>query len=165
MFENRKRHREFEQLYKDNYSRLFFCSFDIIGDEEWAKDIVGDVFSQAWDNYSRLRHTNIPNYLYVTVRNRSIDYLRRQARLQKINQHLVDLEVEWYEHFSDEEKEERLSRVSKAIRMLPEKTGAIFQRCCLGGLTYRQVAEEMNLSEASIHKYMVKAFAELRNNI
>lgn len=165
MFENRKRHAEFEQLYKENYSRLFYCSFDIIGDEEWAKDIVGDVFSQAWDNYSRLRQTNIPNYLYITVRNRSVDYIRRQARLQKINKHLVDLEIEWYEHFSDEEKEDRLRRISNAIGMLPEKVGTIFRRCCFDGLTYRQVAKEMHLSEASIHKYMVKAFAELRNNV
>ena len=165
MFDNKKRHIEFEQLYKANYSKLFFCSFDILGDEEWAKDIVGDVFSRAWDDYSRLRQTNLPNYLYITVRNRSIDCVRRQMRLQKINRHLVDLEVEWYEHHTDEEKEDKLRRVNHAIQKLPEKVGLIFRRCCFDGLTYRQVAEEMCLSEASIHKYMVKAFAELRNNI
>lgn len=165
MFENKKRHREFEQLYKDNYSKLFFCSFDIIGDEEWAKDIVGEVFSRVWDDFSRLRNTNIPNYLFVMVRNRSIDHVRRRARLQKISRHLVDLEVEWCEHLNDDDREERLRRVNHALQGLPEKMGLIFRRCCLEGFTYRQVAEEMSLSEASIHKYMVKAFAELRNNI
>lgn len=104
-------------------------------------------------------------YLYVTVRNLSIDCIRRQTRLQKLNKHLIDLEVEWYEHYADEEKEDRLRRVNHAIQKLPEKVGLIFRRCCFDGLTYRQVAEEMHLSEASIHKYMVKAFAELRNNI
>ncbi|HCC87224.1 MAG TPA: hypothetical protein DEQ17_03050 [Prevotella sp.] len=77
MFEEKKRLAEFERLYKDNYSRLFYCSFDIVGDEEWAKDIVGDVFSRAWDDFSRLRNTNIPSYLFVMVRNRSIDHVRR----------------------------------------------------------------------------------------
>lgn len=57
---------EFGELYKSNYARLFYCAFDIVNDEEWAKDIVSDVFSRAWMDYERLR-TFIWIHIYIPV--------------------------------------------------------------------------------------------------
>ena len=50
---------EFESLYRENYSRMYFFSLTIVGEEESARDIVSDVFSKVWDNYDLLDHRNI----------------------------------------------------------------------------------------------------------
>lgn len=37
---------EFEDLFKKNYSRLFYCALDWVEDSEVAKDIVSELFSE-----------------------------------------------------------------------------------------------------------------------
>ena len=65
------------KTHTNQYRPFFVLSILIVGNEEWAKVIAGEVFSCALDDFSRLRNTNIPSYLFVMVRNRSIDHVRR----------------------------------------------------------------------------------------
>ncbi len=45
----------FEQLYKENYTRLYYYAFRFVTDEEVCKDIVNDVFEKAWQHFEDLR--------------------------------------------------------------------------------------------------------------
>lgn len=155
------RQNEFGELYKRNYSKLFYCALDIVNDEEWAKDIVGDVFSRAWTQYERLRGTDVESYLYVSVRNRSIDHVRRQQAIMGHHKLFLDIEREWHEAHSSE-MEEEIGYMHKVVAALPERQRHIFRQCFLEGKRYLEVAAELGLSEASVHKYMVKTFACIR---
>jgi len=155
---------EFGEVYKSNYRNLFFCALDIVNDEEWAKDIVGDVFSRAWSDYERLRTTDLKAYLFISVRNRSIDHARRERA--KLGYHKIFLEIEREWHSAHEnEYEEEIQRMHHAINEMPERQQTIFRRCFLDGKRYREVADEMQLKESSVHKYMVKSFAFLRERL
>lgn len=68
----------FEQLYKENYARLYYYAFRFITDEEVCKDMVNDVFEKAWQNFGNLKSETASAYLYAQLRNRCIDYLRHQ---------------------------------------------------------------------------------------
>lgn len=153
--------KEFEELFKENYSRLFYCAYDIIGNAEASKDIVGDVFSEAWGQYVRLRKGRVDAWLYRSVRNRSIDYLRHQSVERQYQQVFLDMESEWEEEDS-ESLEEDIAYMRKILATFSSQTRLIFEQCYFKGQKYKEVAEAMNLSEAAIHKHMVKAFAILR---
>ena len=152
--------REFEELFKTNYSRLFYCAYDLVGDTEIAKDIVGDVFGETWGQYLRLREERIEAYLYRSVRNRSIDYLRHKSIEQQYQQAFLEQEKEWEE--DAESIEEDIVYMRKVLATFSSQTRLIFEQCYFRGKKYKEVAEAMNLSEAAIHKHMVKAFAILR---
>ena len=64
----------FEQLYKENYARLYYYAFRFITDEEVCKDIVNDVFEKAWQHFGELKPETASAYLYdsMLVANRSI---------------------------------------------------------------------------------------------
>ncbi len=153
--------KEFEELFKVNYSRLFYCAYDITGNAEVSKDIVGDVFGEAWGQYVRLREEKADAYLYRSVRNRSIDYLRHKSIEQQYQQFFLQMELEWREE-NVEDLEEDIVYMRKILATFSSQTRLIFEQCYFKGLKYREVAEAMNLSEAAIHKHMVKAFAILR---
>lgn len=38
----------YEELFKKNYSRMFYCALDFVNDTETAKDIVGDACCETW---------------------------------------------------------------------------------------------------------------------
>ncbi|MBR3304019.1 MAG: sigma-70 family RNA polymerase sigma factor [Bacteroidales bacterium] len=155
---------EFGLFFKENYTKLFYCALDIVGDEEWAKDIVGAVFGKAWEQYDRLRDKDLDAYLYISVRNRAIDHVRRKQAM--IGYHKVFLEVEkgWHEAYSYETDEE-INYMFKGIEELPERERYVFKRCQIDGKRYAEVAEELGLSASSVHKYMVKAFSFLREKL
>lgn len=153
--------REFEELFKENYSRLFYCAYDITENVEASKDIVEDVFGEAWGRYAKLREMRIEAYLYRSVRNRSIDYLRHKFIERQYQQVFLDMESEW-EDEDAEDLEEDIAYMRKIFATFSPQTRLIFEQCYFKGQKYKEVAEAMNLSEAAIHKHMVKAFAILR---
>lgn len=153
--------RAFEELFKSNYSRLFYCAYDIVEDAEAAKDIVSDVFSEAWSYFQRMKEEKMEAYLYRAVRNRGIDYLRHKAIEQQYQQVFMEMEAEWAEE-ENGSLEEDIAFMRNVIAGFSSQTRLIFEQCYFNGLKYKEVAEAMNLSEAAVHKHMVKAFAILR---
>lgn len=55
-------HKEvFEQLFRENYVRLYYHALSFLNDEETAKDTVNDVFEKVW---MILKRSNDPNLFY-----------------------------------------------------------------------------------------------------
>lgn len=152
---------EFESLYRENYSRMYFFSLTIVGEEESARDIVSDVFSKVWDNYDLLDHRNILSYLMTSVRNRSIDHLRRMRRkgmTTDIAHLLTDIEaLRW-----DEEREMMLQRIERDILALPEMTQNVMRLCYFKRMTYNETAEMLGITPRMVKRHISNALARLR---
>lgn len=59
--------------------------------EEDAENIVQDVFLDLWEqNLLLLTHTNLFAYLFTSVKNRCIDFLRHKTIVQNTAQKLQD---------------------------------------------------------------------------
>lgn len=153
---------EFEELFKQNYQRLFYCALDIVGDEDTAKDIVSDVFTDLWEDFSKKKKNNMEAYLYTTVRNRSIDYLRHTAVMRQYEKLFLQEEIAYEE--TPEEQEEKINRVYVILNQLTPKTREIFEQCFFKGRKYQEVADELGVSVAAVHKHIVKAFATFRKD-
>ena len=50
-YSKEKKYKDFEALFRMNYSRLYFYAFNLVNDQECAEDIVADTFSYLWENY------------------------------------------------------------------------------------------------------------------
>src|ERR1700749_2966694 len=75
----------FEALYRHYFVRLFRFCFAIIHQKESAEEIVNDVFLKLWEKRTHLAAIgNLELYLYVSVKNRSLNYLRDHAGVQTI---------------------------------------------------------------------------------
>lgn len=69
----------FDELYLTNFERLCKYSTSIVGDLDAAKDIVNDVFMRVWNGWANIDLTRADHYLYQSVHNHSLDYLRKQS--------------------------------------------------------------------------------------
>lgn len=153
--------KEFEELFKENYSRLFYFALDWVEDEEAAKDIVSDMFSDVWADYARLRSLNLKTYITTAVRNRSINYLKHQS----VDKNYRDYVIKQKETAFDEDidtQEENLKIIEKVLESLTPQTRTIFEQCYFEGKKYKEQAAEMNISVSAINKHMVKAFDAFR---
>ena len=153
--------REFEELFKANYSRIFYCALDLVEDTEAAKDIVSELFGDLWNQYERLRGERIEAYLYRAVRNRSVNYLRHKA-VETQYQQLFLLIKETTVEEDELAHEENLKLIDKVMDGFTPQTRFIFEQCYFEGKTYQELASLMNISVSAVHKHMNKAFAAFR---
>lgn len=152
---------DFERLYKENYTRLYYYAYRFIPDAEACKDIVNDVFEKAWTNFDNLKPETASTYLYIQTRNKCIDYLRY---LQVEEQYADFYKAVTKEDIdtSFEEREKRIQKIESFIEDLNDPTKTILKKCYYENKKYQEVADEFGISVNGIKKHIMKALQLLR---
>jgi RNA polymerase sigma-70 factor (ECF subfamily) len=133
--------------------------------EEQAKDIVQDVFVKFWNDREKLNiQFSIRSYLFVSVKNKCFDILRKKNRDVKV-QEITD------EHdFTDESFEtyilsELETLFNKSLNKLPERCREVFELSRFHGLKNREIAAKLNLSEKTVENQVTKALHILKEEL
>lgn len=157
----------FEQVFRTYYPDL--CKFCIkyVRDEQIAEEIVQEVFINIWERRANLTiTTSIKSYLFTAIRNRSFNYLKLQLPKE---QKKVDLEgVGFMEEDSYEQEmimNELRDYVHEAIESLPNKCRIIFNLSRNAGMTYKEIAEELDISVKTVENQIGLALKKLRENL
>ena len=161
----RKQMRLMEQLYEQYYRRLYLFALAMVGDEEDARDIVSEVMASVWQQWQCDADTTpTKSFLYPATRNRCLDVLRHNkvheryaAMAAATDSFSTDAEVDEYE--------ERIAMLYEAIGNLPEPDRSIVSCCCLNRLTYKQAASHLGLTEAVVHRRIMRAYKQLRERL
>ena len=154
----------FEQLYKDNYARLYYYAFRFVSDVETCKDIVNDVFEKTWDQYEALQQETVTAYLYTNVRNKCIDHLRHsQVKEQYADFYKAVTQEDAESDFS--EREERIARIERVIEELTDPTKTILKECYYENKKYREVADTFGISTNGVKKHIMKALRLIREEL
>ncbi|WP_195531902.1 RNA polymerase sigma-70 factor [Bacteroides finegoldii] len=155
---------EFDKIYSKYYSQLFYYAYGFVEDSETCRDIVSDVFGQAWENIECLERATIGSYLYSCVRNKCIDYLRHDQAARQYVEYLQDV-VEDDEGMTPEEYEERLRIVKQIISELPPRTRFVLEQCYFNNKKYQEVAEILDVTSSAVKKHIMKALSILRERL
>ncbi len=154
-----------ERLYSQFYRRLYLYALTFVGDADEADDIVSDLFSDLWQQWQASAAEIKPppsNYLYTSVRNRCLDWLRHS----KVHANYIRLTEATAETFDNAEEvkeyERRIAEIARVINTLPEPKKSILDCCYFKHLTYRQTAEKLGLSVVSVKKHIMGVFKMLR---
>lgn len=97
---------DIDTTFKYYYRPLCLYAIHYVRNMELAEDIVQDSFSALWEKLNEQEHPieNLKAYLYTMVRNRSLDYLKKE-QLFDMSLSPADLE----ETLTDEEAEKSLA--------------------------------------------------------
>ena len=114
MLEQVRYGKEFEQLFKNNYTRLYRVAFQYLNDVEQSKDMVHDAFEYLWENYAAFRKQDPVAILFRRLRTKSID-VYRHSRVAENYASLYLREANEIEDVSFGEEEERIVRLYKVL--------------------------------------------------
>lgn len=157
-------HSAFNEFYELYYSRLYQYTSFYIQDEACRKDIISDVFVSIWHNRHNMdKIQNIENYLYISVKNRSMKHLKEASERQYIQIRDVE-ESELIDRNGPEQKlitGELQDLIEQSIRKLPERCRLIFTLIRGEKKTYKEVAALLNISEKTVHAQMCIAIKRL----
>lgn len=154
---------DYKATFEEYYNPLCNFAFKIIKRKDLAEDIVQEVFVQMWQKREQINLTSsIRNYLFQSTRNRAIEIIRRkklETDYVKHELHQADTSYEINEEANNHMLKEQLLR---SIRQLPPKCQEIFVLSKMNGLTYREIAEELNLSVKTVENQIGRGLKLLR---
>ena len=68
-------------FYNLCFDRFFRIAYYYLHTEEWAQEVVLDVFLKIWERRESLHHiANLEDYFFVTIKNASLNYLEKEQR-------------------------------------------------------------------------------------
>lgn len=159
--------KDFEDLFKANYPSLCRISYRITNSQDTAEDIVQDCFYKLWKEREKIIiHFSIKSYLYKTVANASLNYIKSNKRFQSLElKEDADLFEDPAAAEQEEQKEVLAKKIREAIDELPPKCRAIFVLCKFEGMKYREVAETLDISIKTVENQMIIAMQKIREKI
>jgi len=160
-------HRAYESLFRSYYTDLCrFCS-RYVRNPDISEEIVQEVFIYIWEKRTALNITaSFKAYLYTAVRNKSINYLKLQLPRDQAKEDITKHEVPSTIDLEGDVKYRELEgKVSEAINLLPKKCGIIFDLSRNAGHTYKEIAEELEISVKTVENQMVIALRKLRESL
>ncbi|WP_432713872.1 RNA polymerase sigma-70 factor [Pedobacter sp.] len=157
----------FTELYNRYWEKLLVVSLNRLNNLEAAQEIVQDVFTSIWERRSELDiKSTVSSYLAVAVKYRVIDLLASKAYKVKKTE-IQEAILSGFEPSVEEQyfEKELIKRIEETIQNLPEKCQLVFRLSRESGLTYKQIAEKLKISEKTVEAHMSKALKELRLNL
>ena len=154
----------FKEVFKKYYNPLCNFASTIVNDHKMAQDVVQDVFTKLWDKRDKLSiESNEKGYLFQAVKNRSLEVLRKQKNDQKISTaDYKDLYVDGSEIDEQARKYMLKEFLYKSIGQLPPKCQEIFMMNKVNGLTYSEIAIDLDISVKTVENQIGKAYRKLR---
>ncbi len=154
----------FNKLFDHHYSSLCFFANTYLNDIDQSRSLVQQVFVELWTKREKITiNTSIKSYLFQSVKNRSIDFHRKEKNNIQISE---SIENSIHSPFQDLIEEAELNtRINNSINQLPDKCRKIFILCRFEGLKYAQIAEKLDISVKTVEMQMGIALKKLRKSL
>lgn len=149
---------DIEELFRLYYRPLCLYASKFLPDSESVEDVVQEAFISYWNKIQEGAAPSSPkSYLYRTVHNRCVDELRGKTDGSVPEDIAYDI--------VDEPAADRSfiwARLWTAIDGLPEKRRKILLMNKRDGMTYSEIAEQLGISEHTVHAQVTRALRTLR---
>jgi RNA polymerase sigma-70 factor (ECF subfamily) len=150
---------DFESTFKTYYSPLCNYALKVLKAEDVAEDVVQNLFIQLWENNKLEDVKNIEHFLLKSIKFKCIDYLRSKNTAKEINMETFSDEAEVKPELEESEIEPLMHYFASK---LPAKTRQVFLFSRNEGMTYKEIATEMDISIKTVENQMARALRQMR---
>ncbi len=155
----------YEALFSDYYAHLVRFADQYVLDRETSEDIVQDLYLYIWENAVRINiHTSIKAYLYQSLKNRCLNYLKSLKVKDEKNVIYVDALLNSKDEaaFFDPEI---IDQIKQSMDDLPPQMAKIIKLKHLDGMKQNEIAEQLNISVNSVKTQLKRARIKLRESL
>lgn len=154
----------FRNLFDTYWEHLYSVALMLTKSEALAEDIVQEIFLKIWNKRTELPEVEKPDsYLFIIARNHIYNVLKQQQREEQYNKHILD----WFEGSKQNPESELLFKesaelLSKAVANLSTQQRAVYKLAREQGLSYHEVAAQLNISTNTVKNHLSIALKYIR---
>ncbi len=157
----------FEKLFNNYQHKIYNFSKSLLGSQIQAEEITQEVFIALWNNRHKLdENGSFSSYIFKITRNQVNNYISKSLH-KKIFLDYFEKNEEKPQTFTENEVlfNELKIILERSIEKLPPKRKNIYRLNREDGLTYKQIAEQLNISENTVDTQMRKAIEFIKDTI
>jgi len=157
---------QFEVLFRTHFTSLRAFALKLIRDDDAAKDIVHMVFLNLWEKRDTLTDQDtIKSYLFRSVHNRSLNYIRDQKKFSDPTYEQWDTASGYVQSTDFMEARELEDKINETLDSLPDKCRQVFILSRFEGKKYSEIATDLGISVKTVEAQMSKALKILREQL
>jgi RNA polymerase sigma-70 factor (ECF subfamily) len=144
----------FEALVSMHLQRARAVARGVLGDDVAVDDAVQESFLRAYHHLGQLGEpATFPAWLCTIVRNESVTWLRRHARVRSVD----DEQLKEVPQQESEGENPLLERLRQALKRIPPQYREILALKYEAGLDYDRIAESLGINVANVEKRLYRA--------
>ena len=153
-----------QKLFKQHYRQMYRQATILLHDDAESKDVVHDIFAHLLDDHTDLREETAETYLLTSVRNRCLNVIRSRQIQERVERlYLLDLDTTI---MPTERLEEELKALYQGISQLePPVCRDIIIQHFRDGMTFKEIASHLGVSETTVYKHLRRALSQLRTHL
>ncbi|MEM6843366.1 MAG: RNA polymerase sigma-70 factor [Bacteroidota bacterium] len=158
---------DFEKIYQEHAKKLFRICLVFVKDEEIAAEMVQDIFCSMWERRGTLKiEGNLENYLYRCAKQQYYNYYRN-----------VKTEERYREEYSKSQQKgenttedtvlfiQTAKQIDQLVERMPDKRREVYKLSRQEGLTNKEIAQHLLISEKTVKNHLTKSLAYLKVNL
>lgn len=156
-----------EALFAQYYAFLCQVSYRMLYRREDAEDVVQELFAEIWRKRENINITSsLKSYLHRTTINRTLNFLRKKQLERGDDSLLVQIPSDGGQNVQNILDAEDLQElINQTIADLPEKCRLVFVLIRYENLSYKEVAQTLEISIKTVENQMSRALKALRQTI
>ncbi|KJD36119.1 hypothetical protein PW52_05785 [Tamlana sedimentorum] len=151
----------YNNLYRKHAESLRNHLYFKFGNLKQAEDVVQESFIKLWAKCNSIIYEKAAGFLYTIAKNMFIDSLRQQKVALKFEKNYIetsDIEDPYFHLRTKEFKQ----KIEAAISALPEKQREAFLLNRIEKLTYKDIANKLQISQTAVENRISKALMKLK---
>jgi len=153
----------FEKLFYEHYQMLVRYAFTYMKDHDIAEEVVQDIMVKFWEKRAELPDdVKVKPYLFRMTGNHCLNVLKHEKVKLQHQTETVANGISMSDGFEVIASNELNTEIKKAIADLPEQCGKVFLLSRDEGLSYKEIAESLDISIKTVENHISKALKLLR---
>lgn len=163
---------QFNKLVMSHQQRFIRFAYTYTQDEDAAEDAVMESFMSLWEKRTQLpADTNVISYILTAIKNKALNYLKHQeivaqaaAEIKSIDGWALETRIQTLTAFNPDDlySKEIMEIVNKTLDTFSPSTRRIFLLSRMEGKPYKEIAEEMEMTEKGVEFHISRALKVLR---
>lgn len=149
-----------EQLFKQYYGRMVRLARTLLRDESEADDVVQNVFARLLELNPNVADDKIEAYLMSSVRYgcykriKEMELRDRAGSLQRLDE---------LENGDDDDLAVDMEQIHEFVKgQLPESRRSVFTLRIDEGLTFKEIAERLDMNINTVYKYFIQSIDQIK---
>ncbi len=154
----------FRAVYMQHWEQVYAVCYSNLRDSEVAKGMVQDIFKSLWERRDELEIiTSVERYLLRSAKLKVFEYLRNS----RIRQEHAEKASHTAAHYAENDVfynclKEQLVQL---IDTLPAQCRNVFKLSREQGLSNREIASQLLISERAVEYHITRALSTLKTNL
>ena len=158
----------FDAIYNRYCHKLHEFVLTFLKQEEDAQEIVQEVFIKIWNSRGKIDiYASFESFLFTIAYNDTMSLLRKRVNETKSREYLKSLQqIDSTEKVVDELQFKELKQKIQSILIhLTPRQKEIYHLSREEGLTHKEIAQKLNISESTVNNHLVTTLKFLKFHI